>query len=187
MPGLVPQVTIGSRAPASSVIDLSNVGAVVGGQRPPARRPPRPRRRPAGRAGGRGGTRRSVSSGAIEAGPRAALDAHVADRHPLLHVERADGLAAVLEHVPGAAADADPGDQREDDVLGADARRRAARRPGPRRSSAGAGAASGWRGPSRPRWSRSRTRAPRTRRGSPCASRRTRSSCPAASAPAPGR
>src|SRR4051812_34441886 len=54
-------------------------------------------------------------------GARAALDAHVADGHPLFHVERADGLAAVLEHVPGAATDPDPGDQREDDVLRAHA------------------------------------------------------------------
>ena len=53
-------------------------------------------------------------------GPRAALDAHVADGHPLLHGQAADRLAGVLEDVAGPAADADPGDQREDDVLGAD-------------------------------------------------------------------
>ena len=61
-----------------------------------------------------------------EPGPRAALDAHVADGHPLLHGQGADGLAGVLEDVAGAAADADPGDEREDDVLGADAGRQAA-------------------------------------------------------------
>ena len=55
-------------------------------------------------------------------GAGAALDAHVADGHPLLHGQAADGLAGVLEDVAGPAADPDPGDQREDDVLGADAR-----------------------------------------------------------------
>ena len=87
----------------------------------------------------------------------------------------------VLEDVTGPAADPDPGDEREDDVLGPDARRQPARRPGPRRSSAGAGAGTGWPGPSRPRSSRSRRRAPRTRRGSRCASRRRRSSSRAGS------
>ncbi len=61
-----------------------------------------------------------------EAGPRAALDAHVADRHPLLHREGSDGAAAILEDVARSAADPDPGDEREDDVLGADARPQAA-------------------------------------------------------------
>ena len=56
-----------------------------------------------------------------EPGPRAALDAHVADRHPLFHRQRADRLAAVLEDVAGPATDADPGQQGEDDVLGAHA------------------------------------------------------------------
>jgi hypothetical protein len=59
---------------------------------------------------------------ADEAGPRAAFDAHVADRHALLHRQRANRLTGVLEDVAGAATDTDPGDQREDDVLRADAR-----------------------------------------------------------------
>ena len=162
-------------------------GAVVGRQRPPAldrRVPIRALRRV--RTAVRG-TRRSCRPGAIRPGASAALDAHVADRHPLFHGQRADGVAAVLEDVSGPAADPDPRDQVQDDVLGADARARAGRRRGPRRSSGRAGAGSGWRGPSRPRWSRSRTRAPRTRRACSCASRRTRSSCPAGSAPAAGR
>ena len=125
--------------------------------------------------------------GRDQAGPGAALDAHVADGHPLLHRQAADRRAGVFEDVAGPAADADPGDQGQDDVLGADARRRAGRRPGPRTSSAGAGAGTGWRGPSRPRSCRSRRPARRTRRGWPCASRRTRSSCPAGSGRAPGR
>ena len=58
-----------------------------------------------------------------QAGPGPALDAHVADGHPLLHGQAADGLAGVLEDVTGPAADPDPGDEGEDDVLGADARR----------------------------------------------------------------
>ncbi len=59
--------------------------------------------------------------GGDETGPSATLDGHVADGHALLHRERADGLAGVLEDVPGAAADADAGDEGEDDVLGRDA------------------------------------------------------------------
>ena len=58
-----------------------------------------------------------------EPGPCAALDAHVADRHPLLHRQGPDRLAPVLEDVAGPAGDPDPGNEREDDVLGPDARR----------------------------------------------------------------
>jgi hypothetical protein len=58
-----------------------------------------------------------------EAGPGAALDAHVADGHPLFHRQGPDGLAAVLEDVAGAAGDADPGDEGQDDVLGTHAGR----------------------------------------------------------------
>ena len=57
-----------------------------------------------------------------EAGAGAAFDAHVADGHPLFHRQAADGRAGVLEDVAGPAADADPADERQDDVLGADAR-----------------------------------------------------------------
>jgi len=56
-----------------------------------------------------------------EPGARTALDAHVADGHPLLHGQRPDGVTGVLEDVPRPAADPDPGDEGEDDVLGADA------------------------------------------------------------------
>jgi hypothetical protein len=58
-----------------------------------------------------------------QTGPSAALDAHVADRHALFHRQPADRLAAVFEDVSGPAVDADPGDERQDDVLGGDARR----------------------------------------------------------------
>ena len=57
-----------------------------------------------------------------QAGTCAALDRHVADRHPLLHRQGADGLARVLEHVAGPATDPDSGDEGEDDVLAAHAR-----------------------------------------------------------------
>ena len=139
--------------------------AVVGRQRPPARDRRVPGRALRARGGGRGGTRRSCRPG--RSGPARAppsmLMLQMVIRCSM--VRRADGLAAVLEDVAGPAADPDPGDQREDDVLGADARAPAGRRRGPRRSSGRAGAASGSRGPSRPRSSRSRTRARRTRRG----------------------
>ena len=61
------------------------------------------------------------------AGLGAPLDGHVADGHPALHGELADGLAAVLHDVAVAAAGAGLGDQREDQVLGGDARAAARR------------------------------------------------------------
>src|SRR5690606_34741538 len=51
------------------------------------------------------------------AGAGAGLDRHVADRHAALHGERADGAAAVFEHVALAATGADLGDDRQDDVF----------------------------------------------------------------------
>jgi hypothetical protein len=57
-----------------------------------------------------------------QARPRATFDAHVADRHPLIHGQAADRLACVFEHVTGATTDADPRDQVQDDVLGTHAR-----------------------------------------------------------------
>ena len=59
-------------------------------------------------------------------GPRAPLDAHVADRHPALHRHRLDRRAAVLDDVALPAAGADLGDEREDEVLGGDAGRQRA-------------------------------------------------------------
>ena len=56
-----------------------------------------------------------------ESGAGATLNAHVADRHALLHGEGADRLAGVFKDVTGAAAHADARDQREDDVLRGDA------------------------------------------------------------------
>ena len=64
--------------------------------------------------------------GRDQPGLGAPLDAHVADRHPALHRELLDGLAAVLDDVALAAAGAGVRDQREHEVLGGDARGQAA-------------------------------------------------------------
>jgi hypothetical protein len=56
------------------------------------------------------------------AGPRATLDAHVADRHAAFHAERPDRIAAVLDDVAGTASGARLADDRERDVLCRDAR-----------------------------------------------------------------
>jgi hypothetical protein len=52
----------------------------------------------------------------------AALDRHVADRHPALHRERLDRRAGVLDDVPGRAGDAHLADRGEDQVLRGDER-----------------------------------------------------------------
>jgi hypothetical protein len=49
---------------------------------------------------------------------QASPDRHVAHRHAAFHRQRADGLAGVLDDVPGAAGGADLADDGEDDVLG---------------------------------------------------------------------
>ncbi|EMA01347.1 Flp pilus assembly protein TadG [Haloferax denitrificans ATCC 35960] len=51
----------------------------------------------------------------------AALDGHVTDAHPALHVEVLDGLAGVLVDVADAAFGPEAADDFEDDVLGLDA------------------------------------------------------------------
>ena len=63
--------------------------------------------------------------GGDHAGARAALDAHVAERHAALHGERADGCAGVLDGVAGAAVGADLVDDAEREILGGDALRQA--------------------------------------------------------------
>ena len=85
-------------------IDRSYVAPSSVGRRPPAR----DRGVPGGAGRGVAPAVQVLVRGVVrgdEAGPRAALDAHVADRHPLFHRQRADGLAAVLEDVAGPAAD----------------------------------------------------------------------------------
>ena len=73
------------------------------------------------------GSARDVLEGDLvgrdQARPRPALDAHVADRHPLLHAQGADRAAPVLEDVPGRPRHADPREEGQDDVLGGHARR----------------------------------------------------------------
>jgi hypothetical protein len=51
----------------------------------------------------------------------AALDGHVADRHPALHRQALDGGAGELDDVAGRAVDAHVPDRRQDEVLGGDA------------------------------------------------------------------
>src|SRR5690606_34984852 len=55
------------------------------------------------------------------AGARPGLDRHIADGHPLFHRQRRDRIAAILDHVTGAAADADRADDLEDQILRGDA------------------------------------------------------------------
>ena len=64
--------------------------------------------------------------GGDHAGARAALDRHVADRHPAFHREGLDRRAAIFDHVAGAARRPDFADDGEDDVLGGHARRKRA-------------------------------------------------------------
>src|SRR5262249_31249555 len=57
-----------------------------------------------------------------QTGTRAAFDRHIADGHPLFDAEPADGAAGVFEDAAGAAPDADLRDQRQNDILGRNAR-----------------------------------------------------------------
>ena len=61
--------------------------------------------------------------GRDHAGACAGLDRHVADGHALVHRQRFDGRAAILDHVARAAGHADLADDREDQILGRDAPR----------------------------------------------------------------
>jgi hypothetical protein len=56
--------------------------------------------------------------GRDHAGARAGFDRHVADGHALVHRHGLDRRTAELEHVAGAAGDADLADDGEDQVLG---------------------------------------------------------------------
>src|SRR5258708_4038522 len=60
------------------------------------------------------------------AGTGAALDRHVANRHPPFHRQRADRLTRIFDYAAGAAGGADLADDREDDVFRADAVRQLA-------------------------------------------------------------
>ena len=180
MPGLVPYVIIGSSFDASRSRSCGRSSRPRRSAAARQRRRPRPRRRPCGANSRPARYSNVVVVGRDHAGARAGLDRHVADGHALLHVERADRRAGVLDDVAGAAADADLGDQRQDDVLGGHAAAQRALDADLEASWACAAAGTAWRARARPRWCRCRTRARRTRRGSRCGCRRTRSSCPAA-------
>ena len=122
IPGFVPYVIIGSSASASMVIDRSNVApSSVGSAR--QRSTAASQSAPCGACGRPWTYSKVVSSGAMRPAraPPSMLMLQIG--HPLFHRQRPDRLAAVLEDVARPAADADPGDQREDDVLGRDARR----------------------------------------------------------------
>ena len=113
-------MTIGSRVEASIAIDLSYVAPSSVGQRPPAGDGRVPGGALRGVRAGRATYSNVVSSGAMSPAraPPSMLMLQIVIRCSM--VRAADRLAAVLEDVAGPAADADPGDEREDDVLGAD-------------------------------------------------------------------
>ncbi len=113
--GFVPQVTIGLIAPASTTTVLLVRGAVVRPQRPPLVWD-RIRRT---RATDHPLERRLV--GRDHARAAAALDRHVADRHPAFHAQRLNRRTRVLDDVPDGALDAHLADRRQDQVLGGDA------------------------------------------------------------------
>ena len=71
--------------------------------------------------------------GRDHAGAAAALDRHVADRHPALHREALDHRAGVLDHVAGGAVGAHLADRAEDQVLRRDAEAELARVGDPHR------------------------------------------------------
>src|SRR3546814_5816542 len=58
--------------------------------------------------------------GGDQAGAGTGLDRHVAHGHALLHRQRCNGGAAVLDDMTGAAVDADGADHVQDQVLGGD-------------------------------------------------------------------
>ena len=119
-------------------------------------------------------------------GSGAPLDRHVADRHPLLHRQRADRVAGVLDDIADAAVHADLADDAEDQVLRREAGRQRADELEQHRPRLGAAAGSASRGRARPPTCRSRRRARRTRRASTCGCRRRRSSCPGCVRPSSG-
>jgi hypothetical protein len=101
------------------------MGALVGEQREPMRQCHLPQR-----ALRRLGAAFQVVEGLLvrshQTGARAALDGHVADRHPAFHRQVADRLAAIFDDMTGAAGCAGRADYRQRDVLGGHTRRQGA-------------------------------------------------------------
>ena len=179
IPGFVPHVTCGPRVRDVDVELAVERRVGVGRQAAPAVERALPVRalRRAGPAL-EVGERRLV--GRDHPGARARLDRHVADRQAALHRERLDHRACVLDHVADAAADAEPADRGEDDVLRSDAAARVApRKRDANRARLALRERLGREDVLDLATSRSRTPARRTRRASTCASRRRRSSYPA--------
>ena len=127
--GLVPQVTIGGRCGGVEPDLAVEVRALVGA----AACASSATRLVPGAALRRHRAALEIGEGRLvrrdQAGAGAAFDRHVADRHAAFHRERADGVAGIFDDVAGAAGGADLADDGEDDVLGGDAGRAAARRP----------------------------------------------------------
>ena len=172
--GVVPQVTSGDSAAASTVSSRSKLASSsVRSSRQPATAASKSSRR----AGAALDPLERRVVGRDHAGAAAALDRHVADRHPALHRERLDRGAGVLDDVAGGAVGAHLADRAEDQVLRGDAEAPLALVADPHRARLALGEALRWRARARPRSCRCRTRARRRRRGWRCASRRRRSSC----------
>ena len=127
MAGLVPQVTCGTSA-AGVDRDVAVEGRRRRRSGASSSRRPRPRTRAARR-------KRSIAPrdvldrhvvGRDQPGPGAGLDRHVADRHPPFHRQGRDRRAVVFDHMTGRPPGADLPDDRQDDVLGLEARRQLA-------------------------------------------------------------
>ena len=177
-PGFVPHVTCGESAPASTTISRVERRAVVGAQRAPVRDG---LVEVALGAPGRPSTHANVvSSGAIMPARPPPSIVMLQIGHAALHRERLDRRAGVLDDVADGAVDAHLADRAEDQVLGRDAEAELALVADPHRLRLAAGRGTASPARARPRSCRSRTRARRRRRAWPCASRRRRSSCPAA-------
>ena len=187
--GDVPQVTCGRTSRGVELDDRVPVRVGVGVQRAPVALRACSHSRPVGRERAALARRRS-SSRRLPISP-ARAPASIAMLQTVMRPSMLSARiarAGELDRVAGAAGGADLADDRQHDVL------RRCSRGGKRAvdahaacSSPCARAASASPARARPRWCRCRARARRTRRGSRCASRRRRPSCPAASRPAPGR
>ena len=120
-PGLMPQVTVGAIIDASMWTTSSHLAS---GSEASVRHHAHAR----SKASPCGANRRpaQVLEGRVVgidvAGARAALDRHVADRHALVHRHARDRVAGVLIREARPALDAEPADDRENDVLRVDAR-----------------------------------------------------------------
>ena len=127
--GLVPQVTVGASARRVERHLAVERRAGIGGQRPPVGERLAPQCAPWARRAGPSRYAYVVSSGAtMPARAPASIDMLQTVMRSSIDIA-AMAAARVLDHVAGAAAGADRRDDREDHVLGGDARAARARRP----------------------------------------------------------